>query len=230
MKIGLKSDFTDYYDQYFDQGKDCDLIWHRMSNENPDHIEQFTLLQAMGFEIPLTGVVRDIYESFQQTINDSKSANQQKLIQSEFIIYTNLKGRSGTMKKMPLEEAHKQYPDCLAAHPVAVHPSQKIPISQRLLLIGDQQFCIEIKSDHPWCSTAGNSTSQLVKVSNPLNLRHIQTPLLAIDCIRKVMGRGVYTTSLDLTPRLQGTPFETAISAEEIATIIRERLQQLNAT
>jgi hypothetical protein len=231
MKIGLNSDFTDYYDRYFDQGPDCELIWHRLSGENPDRIEQFTLLQAMGFEIPMSGVVRDIYQSYQETLNENPNStpeDRQKLLQSEFIVYPDLRGRSGTMKKMALEEAHQQHPDCLAAYPILTRPNQKTSVSQRLFLIGDEQLCIETRSDHPWCSTAGNSTSELVRISNPLNLRHIQTPLLAIDCMRR-SSRGVYAISLDLAPRLQGTPIEKALPGEEIAQIIRERLEQLNA-
>lgn len=122
MKLGLISNFREYYDHCFDLSP-TDQVIRRITTEGPSKREQFQLLEAAGFTTPLNGIVRDIHE---------KTTNEY------LVVYLDEQLHCGAGKVLLHKDiALKLHPDhyCSIFIPTTPTPMESA-VSRRLLAIG----------------------------------------------------------------------------------------------
>lgn len=165
----LISDFTELYDCYFNgEGEQ----FSRLTNQGPNKIEQFKLLEKLGLKTPKHGLVKDL-------INDSYF----------LVVYEDIMAHCGNGKILVdciFDDTFNR--ELYSNHFCSEHIgySRSFPSkSLRLLNIGSRQFLIEYKSINDWRSNCGEgSTVCLGETKNYYYLQNkILRPLWAIDFV-----------------------------------------------
>lgn len=187
----LISDFTEMYDCLF-SGEGEELS--RLTNQGPNKIEQFQLLEKLGFKTPKYGLVKDLH-----------------LISESYflVVYEDIKSHCGNGKILV---------DCIFDdnfnrgkynnHFCSEHIGYSRPFpskSLRLLNIGIRQFLIEYKSTNDWRSNCGDgSTICLGETKNYHYLQNqISRPLWAIDFIEN-MNYNLLAIDYNESPGIKG--------------------------
>lgn len=229
-KIGLKSDFRDYYDHWFTPSYQSPKVFlERYAKpvccfkENVDSNlninfkkrEQLRLLDT--FEMtPTHGIVKELpYTSF------------------KLVVYLDEYAHCGEGKILiDSQEAREKYPDCYASF--YIESKYGKAISKRLLQIGNRSWWLEYTNhEKDWRSNVGENIEIKIKgetdcfwVNNQRNSDLLKNyPIFAIDFVESFCGEYLYAIDFNTSPGLLGTGIEEILYGNEVFKLIAEYLQ-----
>lgn len=209
MKIKLVSDFTDYYDHWFDQeiepkvmsGEDFD-IFRRVSTTGLPRRECLQLLLSHGYDVPAFGEVTSLLS---KTRKPSHLHTIQKVSDecTHLVVYTDEKAHCGDGKVLVTrEEALAKYPEHWAMEYI---PEPK-GVSWRYLQFGYERFWLEYRSNEDWRSNRGDTIwCEVFCREEPLLHPTITMPLFAIDF---VPGKKFWAVDFNIAPGTRGSGIE----------------------
>lgn len=219
LRIGLDSDFIDYYDHHFSAHGLADTIFRRRSTNSMSRQEAFRILGHAGYPVPLHGLVRNL-----PFVKDAL-----------VVVYFDEFAHRGDGKQLvPLAVAKVEYPDCFAS----MFMGELGPSSQsiRILNIGDKAWILSYVSDHPWASNCGNVSVKLNHSGGVHRFKRLDFPLYAVDCVARPTRRyagGRYRETiryffvdLNLSPQVGGTGVELVLEPEAAASLICNWIKQ----
>ncbi len=228
-KIKLDSDFVDYYDHFMDL--DGELMLQRHTVPKLNRIETYKALNMVGLKTPKFGMVAELYKDLGTQnggVSSLKSSGYGKLV--ELVVFIDIHAHAGEGKeKMSLDDARKKYPGHFAAQFI---PTAKTFASrtERLVVMGDRQFWLEYTSKDDWRSNSGDVT--ITEIDNRYDrgmrgpIYEINSPLYAIDFV--AIGHERLAIDFSVAPRLDGTPIQNKLPAEQAAQTIKSRFCELN--
>ena len=221
IKIGLESDFRDYYDHVFYNSLDLSLsgIFYRIAN-NPEFSlpkrSQFQYLESAGFRVPKHGLVKDI-----ATENN------------KVVVYIDEYVHQGQGKDL-LDGS-----DALSIHPdkyCSEYIGHSFGKSCRYLQVGNRSFIYWYQSSDSWKSNTGE-----VEISAPIEhnfwedpyeiafigeekrARHDLVfqnyPMFAIDLV-PVFNTDLAAIDLNTAPGLKWTGMEDLMSPMDVYNAI----------
>lgn len=218
----LKSDFTDYYDLYFD---DSGPVFNRISkNTGPNKKQQFEILKSHGFLVPPHGTVGEILRSeFEDCPIDA------------VVAYTDINAHCGDGKRVFVRGMLKSNPDMgspggdrfwrerelfcsafIGSYPKTCTGGSS---SIRRLQIGPHVFWIEYTSKESWMSNVGDGDIAVIGVEQDAGYHSIRLPLFAIDF---VLGKEMYAVDLNVSPGIRGSGVEKYIKPYEVLEALEQ--------
>lgn len=211
-KIGLESDFRDYYDHWFTpQYQHPNKVLKRIANSQSwSKREQLQFLETIG-KTPFNRVVREL-----------PSFLDQKLV-----VYVNEYSHRGEGKVLlEFEEALEKYPEKYAS--VYIEQESGSTTSFRLLQIGDSSWWLKYQSSDNWRSNVGDVTVEVEGESSSgwediqRNVEPLKDyPLFAIDFVQSIAGH-LYAIDFNTAPGLSGTGMEELLKGKEVFELIAE--------
>ncbi|WCK57262.1 hypothetical protein PP175_29160 (plasmid) [Aneurinibacillus sp. Ricciae_BoGa-3] len=197
MNIKLKTDFSDYYDHWFDrEGR----ILERYSNGGMKRSEMLGFLKNKGEFTPRFGRVKDL-------------AKQQI---ASLVIYTNETAhRSEGKVLLPTKQALDNYTDSFASEYLT---PDKPSTSIRRLQIGQHCFWLAYQSTDSWRSNFGEVTVTLLQKEFDYH-PSIDVALFAIDYVPHEDKH--YAVDFNIAPQIKGTGIEDILSAKEIVQSLK---------
>lgn len=220
MKIGLESDFRDFYDHWFDK-EPVDYVLRR--NTKPDDgiskRNQFELLEHAGFSVPVHGYVQDIW---------SRTSKDYLVVYDDEFAHCG-EGKTLWRKTKAAMEAPRKY--CSVFIETTNDPLVRSE-SKRLLAIGDCMFWLTYKSNG-WMS---NHAEDIEVSVNGETLRRQsyeregehdfdflnRYPLFAIDFVKSLSSNLLMAIDFNTSPGLKGTGIEDVLSAKEVHKLITD--------
>lgn len=221
MKVGVNSDFRDYYDHWFDPSP-WNCIVQRQTKQGLNKRDQFALLEQIGFAVPLHGIAKDIV---------GKSNNDR------LVVYEDESLHCGEGKLLCSTQAASTLHDDKYASifiPTTEHPEDHA-VSRRLLGIGDRLFWLRYESFGSWQSNHAHNVRVVVQsetlsrdayaAEGELNFSLLKPyPLFAIDFVESLQHQTLMAIDFNSAPGLKGTGMEDVISAQDVVRAIRSFL------
>lgn len=208
MKLLLRSDFIDYYDDYFDTLKKPE-VHHTFHRTSRDKTPRLDLLDYMSGQLrlltPPYGSVREVSERIR--FNQSEK---------HLVVYNNPYAHRGDGKeKVSLKSALQRYPNKPCS--LYMKPDEGIK-SYRLLSIGESiRYLLSYESTHSWKSNVGEVRVEIIQ--DPPHIVSHHYPMFAIDFV--VSGGVPYAIDFNSAPELHNTPIHDLVRPEEIVKEIR---------
>lgn len=203
MKLKLKSDFTDYYDHWFDSSGD---EFRRVSTDGPTRQEMFWLFDDLGLRTPARGNVIDFHYPSAPT---------------EVVVYTDPIAHCGNGKlKMPYEAALEEYPDYLATEFIPCDSE-----SIRELHVGNRCFRLRYKSLEDWRSNVGEGEIEVLG-EQPFPAYRAKVPhaIFAIDFLPRPARGDELAIDFNTAPGMRGSGIERFLPPKYVVQIIKEFL------
>ncbi|MDR3561150.1 MAG: hypothetical protein P4N41_24380 [Negativicutes bacterium] len=211
----LKSNFTDYYDSFFDSPESIGpLVFERYTNRGMNRSEILGFLSRNGFSVPRHGKLKEIGK-WAPHLRDSQLV----------VIYLDEESHRGENKLvMTATEALKTYPDCLAAEFVGT--SKDSGHGRRLVQVGLKYFWIDLVSDD-WRASSGNVKTSIRKHGCGLQ-SNLFFPLWAIDFVPvNVSGNEVlYAVDFSSAPIVGEYGMDELLDAETAAREIKQMVNE----
>lgn len=229
MRIGLRSDFLDYYDHWFDRLEVAEVIFERRSRTNSSRREIFQRLESMGLRTPPHGVVTELVacreKYLHQTFRDPAIAGKAIEALKNLVVYTDEYAHAGEGKLLlSLSEALEHYPDAYASLHIPQTPAGT-GVSLRYLHVGRRRFWLRYTSFNDWRSNAGDVHIELLTEESPGYHPGVPEPLFAIDFLPYGMGsERLVAVDFNTAPALRGTGIEEKLSAREVCELVREAM------
>jgi hypothetical protein len=199
MKLKLISDFTDYYDHWFDTNG---IPFYRMADDKSyDRRTAFRILEELGLRVPR-------YGSINLTSWEAK----------ELVIYTNEYCHIGE-GKLKVQTAH--IPPALQYSFASEYILGYRGVSYRLLYIGNKTFWLKYISHNDWRSNCGDCAVVWHTEATPTIPRRLPLPLYAIDFVIDLSGT-FYAIDLNLAPGLSYTPVQDYFTGKGIVSMLYE--------
>jgi hypothetical protein len=220
MKIGLESDFRDFYDHWFDKAP-VDYLLRRNTrpNDGISKRDQFELLENAGFSVPIHGWVHDIW---------SRTSKDYLVVYDDEFAHCG-EGKTLWHRTKAAMEATGKYCSIFI-------PTTNDPVTQsesiRLLAIGDRLFWLTYKSDG-WMSNHAENIEVKVN-SETLGRRSFaiegehdfdflnRYPLFAIDFVKPLSSNLIMAIDFNTSPGLKGTGIEDVLPAKEVHKLIAD--------
>lgn len=228
MRVRLKTNFIDYYDHFFEV-TNTEATLSRCTTDGPNRMDMFVLLDAMGFQTPQRGFVRDIYNGM---VGGATPEEQTLLDEFQVVVYTDLQAHCGEGKeKMSIRQAFEKHPDAFASVWLRTS-SQKQTMAQslRMLMVGRKAYWLLYRSSDDWRSNAGTVeiTQAQVPFKNAPMVDHLMIPLFAVDFL-PVGGNwsNLVAVDLNVAPGIKGTPVQKLLQPEDAAALIKDRMIEL---
>lgn len=202
--IKLISDFTDYYDHYF---QNDGIKFSRHSEIGPDKIKQFKIIEEMGSLTVPHGIVSDFLNGYYF---------EDEMIRS-FVVYDNPELHCGEGRTFYRNGHRLKFDGNISRlgylykewnKPASLYIARGAngmignPETLRLLQIGRKCFWIEYKSDDQWRSNCGNVECKVVGTEDR---KLSKFPIYAIDF---VVSKEMYGIDLNISPGVRGTGVE----------------------
>lgn len=207
----LQSDFTDYYDNYFDApGSVSPLVFERMTSHGMNRSEILEFLTVNGFSVPKHGILKNV-GTWAPHLRDSQ----------QVVVYLDEKSHRGENKLlMTIADAFTKHPNCLAAEFVGV--SNNVGHGLRLIQVGFRYFWIELLSDD-WRASSGNVKAKIKSQGTGLKSK-ILSPLSAIDFVPVTAGGNTlhYAVDFSSAPIVGEYGINEILEAEEAAREIKQ--------
>lgn len=206
MKLILKTDFVDYYDNHFDHLSQPEphLVFNRLTRNNFSRKDLFNLLEEMNEPVIPHGNAKKLSEKFW-------SANK-------FVVYTDEYAHSGQGKLLIDRSQIPQYSDTFAS----LYMPEKPSLSLKKIVIGDRIFWAKYQSSHDWKSNVGD----YVELYEPYEGLRINNKLFPIYTIDYVIGAN-YWWAVDLNTAPELGKLKLNISPEEIHQEIKNWYERL---
>ncbi len=169
--VVLRSDFTDYYDDYFDSPKSVSpLVFERYTNTGMSRSEILGFLSRNGFSVPKFGKLKDVGK-WAPHLRDSQLV----------VVYLDEASHRGENKLlMTVTSALRTHPQCLAAEFMGT--SKDSSQGLRLVQVGHKYFWLDQKSSNDWRASTGKVTTTIKKSGCGLQT-NLFFPLFAIDFV-----------------------------------------------
>ena len=214
--VVLRSNFTDYYDQYFDDATAvAPLVFNRFTDQGMNRREILAFLERNGFTVPRHGNVRDV-DTWAPHLRDNQYV----------VVYLDEKSHRGENKLLlTLGEALNKHPDCLAAEFLGTdsHSGQAI----RHVQVGSKYFRIALASDD-WRAGGAHVKAEIINHGNSLQTK-LMYPLWAIDFV-PVPHRGnqiLYAVDFSAAPRVGEYGMDAILDAQTAAFEIKQMVNSL---
>ncbi len=168
--VVLRSNFTDYYDNYFDSPSSMSpLVFERYTNLGMNRSEILGFLARNGFSVPKHGIVKHISKWAPHLRDDQY-----------IVIYLDDKSHRGENKLLvTVGEGVQSHPNCLAAE--FLGSSKDSGNALRLVQIGMKFFWISLQSDD-WRASSGSVKARIKKHGTGMQ-SNLLYPLWAIDFV-----------------------------------------------
>lgn len=229
MKIGLDSDFYDYYDHWFDRGE-VDFSLNRQSRNDMGKQRQFELCKEIGFQVPRHGLAQTLYMR-----NSS----------DWLVVYEDPFAHCGEGKFLiQSSKAFVSYPDHYASEfiPTTANPLTHA-VSYRLLLIGYTAFQLKYESDAWMSNHAKNVSIELTglicsrehigescfqEIGSDIDFSIINKySLIAFDYVTDFSTGKSYVVDLNTAPGLKGTGIDDLVKPQEVFSMIKSYAENL---
>lgn len=212
MKIGLKSDFHDYYDHCFTTPWEvADKLVERLTTVGMPNATTMLYLDSIGLVTPTHGRVQELVPVVIER-SGMPEAIAEKLF--ELVVYVDEYSDIDTdMLRLNCRDALARYPEAYASVFIPSYPGLG-GSSLRYLRLGMRAFWLRYTSKDDWRSHSGQVQIELLGEEPRTGQAHaIPYPLFAIDFVK---SDRLYAVGLDIAPRLQGTGIEHLITADEV--------------
>ncbi len=221
MKIGLKSDFEDYYDHCFTSAwEEADKVFERLTTVGMPRSTMLLYLDSIGLATPLHGRVQELVP-----VITERSGMPQRIAEElfEVVVYEDEHLHTGKGKrKLSCRDALAQFPEAYASVFIPSHPG-KGGTSLRYLRVGMRQFWLRYTSHDDWRSNCGEVSVELLGEEEPAETPHqIPYPLFALDFVK---ADRLYAVDLNIAPRVGGTGIEGCLSAPEFYQEITAKMR-----
>ena len=225
MKIGLISDFLDYYDNHFENRYFSNFIWKRLSTGGLSRLEILKFLNYLGFNTPIFGTIGEVADHIIVTELYNSKDEDIFFKFTEVVIYDDLQAHKGEGKKLlTLEKALETNPQSFCS--VYMRSLIDGSRSNRYLQIGNRAWTLLYESPD-WRSNVGDVKisvlDEMLKI--PEWTKKIQEPLFAIDLVP--VGSHYYAIDFNIAPQIKGTGLEEILKPEETAMLIKNALINL---
>ena len=216
--VVLRSNFTDYYDNYFDSPSSTSpLLFERYTNLGMNRSEILSFLARNGFSVPKHGIVK--YTSkWAPHLRDDQY----------IVIYLDEKSHRGENKLlMTVGEGGRSYPNCLAAE--FLGNSKDSGNALRLVQIGMKFFWISLQSDD-WRASSGSVKTYIKKYGTGLQ-SNLLYPLWAIDFVpvRFNGNEALFAVDFSSAPIVGEYGMAEILDAPTAAMEIKQMLNLFNA-
>ena len=212
MKIGLKTDFRDYYDHRFGvPPEQADKVLERLTTVTMPRSTMLLYLESIGMSTPAHGPVQDLVP----VITDRAAMPQEIALQLfELVVYLDEYVHTPESQiRISCKEALEHYPDAYA-HVYIPSPVGLGSSSLRYLRIGMRQFWLRYTSRNDWRANYGDVKVEILCEEQRASGRHIiPYPLFAIDYIQTDR---LYAVDLNVAPQLAGTGIEHYMTPDEV--------------
>lgn len=217
----LVSNFSDYYDAWFDRdGPE----FRRMGTEGLSKQDQFKLLVKAGYQVPPHGLAGEILDMWWEA---------EKQWVGSVVVYTDPMAHTGDGKEWrsrswfrwngnisQYNEVYQRGQFFASAYLGGKYFPAIPSCSWRLLQVGPHQFWIEYWSDTDWRSNCGEGGCKVIE--ERLNVGYhetIQLPLFAIDF---VIGREMYAIDFNTAPGIRGSGVERLLLGKAAVKAIED--------
>lgn len=207
-KLGLSSDFRDYYDHAFDVPWDSLIpMLDRKMNSGPPKLDQLKLMGNCGIPVP--------------QINPGGLSPE-----TQVVVITDERAHCGEGKlKVSYAEAREAYYGCPYLEFIA---SGVGALTYRFLKIGSRRLILRYKSKHPWMSNVGDVSITLVGEESETVRKFLSHhepldvyPLYAIDFVPRDFTELV-AVDFNVSPGIKGTPVQEILKPMEVYDLIKE--------
>ena len=206
MKLILKTDFVDYYDNHFDQLSQPvpHMTFNRLTRNNFSRKDLFNQLNKMNEPVIPHGNTKELSERFWSA--------------QKFVVYIDDYAHSGQGKILIDRHQVPQYTNTLAS----LYMPEKPALSLKKIVIGNRIFWAKYQSSHTWKSNVGDYT-ELHEPYEDLGINNELFPLYTIDY---VLGAN-YWWAVDLNTAPELGKLNLKISPEEIHQEIKNWYERL---
>lgn len=212
-KITLLSDFTDYYDHWFDSRHDNpELVIERYTNSGFNRIEMLTYLKSIGFMVP-------VFTQDRKTVRWS-------FYKDGVVCFTSLNEHQGKGKRLCTHQEFKNNEFDFIDQSVLFMryiPTSPMGESYRLINFGNESFVLRYQSND-WRSNCGNDISITVLEKKPKYLakfKNFQYPISAIDFVKDKDSNKFFAIDFNIAPSVKGTGLDNIISGKEIVESVK---------
>lgn len=208
MKVGLESDFKDYYDSYFEQNAEqVQAVYKRNKCDMPSKGKGLATLRKIGIQTIKLEATRDMI-----FFDEGQS--------KQIVVYTDPNKHDGTGRVlMKLSEAQLTYPNSLASE----FYEEATSIS-KLLYIGSRRFKVLIETK------GGLDKGRVVQIEEIGRMYNymIACPIFSIDYIPT--NNGLLAITLNTVERLSDYGFDNIIKPEDIVEEISAAMLEYKLT
>lgn len=224
LKVGLRSDFTDYYDFAFaGSWQEADVTLDRFSTDGPSRADALRLLLSLGLRVPTWGRVRELVPHLLASWTDATLAQTLESV----VVYTDEHAHCGEGKlQMRIGDALAQYPDALASRFIP-SGSGAGSVSLRYLRLGVRQFWLRYSSANDWRSNCGDVTVEVLTEEKRVDAPRWQEGPLArhvLFAIDFVPADRLFAVDFNVAPGLRGSGIEDLVSPAEAVEALGEAL------
>ena len=225
LLIGLKSDFTDYYDHWFvGSWQSPSLHYYRFTYDDVPRSEIFRWMDERGIPVPYFGLVNDLYK---KTVKERWGKDSHIFGEVvNFVVYTDEYAHASQGKLLlTANEAIETYPQYFAVEFIPTNPLC-LGLSYRYLRVGRRQFWLRYKSLDSWMSNYGSVEIQYLCEEKKADSFYFD-PVCAIDFITD--GIKFYAVDYNKSPRLSRTGIDEVVPAKEVYNWIEEYYEQFSS-
>ena len=226
-RVGIVSDFIDFYDHAFYPRAEADVLWDRRSRTTMSKAEQFATLEELGFKVPEHGSVTEVYQKVKEKFPGF--SEELFLLYAEtvkVVVYLDEYAHRGEGKILTtLGDAIKEYPYLYCSRFVESQPS--VPgiehaTSYRHLQVGRKSFCLRYTGYGSWMSNHAEEVEveflfEGFEARGPLSSQ-VPFPVFAVDMVQ--CGPWLYAVDFNTAPGIGGTGID--LSPGEIYQLVAE--------
>lgn len=202
MRIGLESDYKDYYDSAFykaENNEGADIVYSRMKSHEPSKGKGLARLRKFGIQTIQLNATREINNV------------------SKVIVYTDTNKKGCGAVVMSLNDAKIMYPNSLASEFY-----EGVDEIYKLLYIGKRRFAITIKKD---ANTSKGQITSIKEINSMFN-KAIAEPIFSIDYIETSVG--LLAVRLNTAEKLEDYGIQNYMTPEEVVDEIWQALKAYN--
>jgi hypothetical protein len=219
VKINLRSDFADYYDEYFDREG---ILFNRLSECGPYRREMYAFLEQAGYHTPRHGTVEEMAKLLTREWQEMNVpvSNQVVRQMTELVVYADERSHGGDNHLVSIDDALSFFPHHYCTEYVRAQ-SSSLGWTLQYLQIGDRHWWLSYTSSNNWRSNFGNFKVEVIEEGPRGYHATITEPLFSIDF---VPTQELYAIDYNIGPKLAGTGMENILSPAQVVDLIRTAL------
>ncbi len=204
IKLQLKSDFSDFYDYYFDKEG---AVFIRNATGGLPRSQMLRYLQELGFLVPPNAKVKNLAAIYPD---------------KKLVVYTDEMAHRGEGKELlSAKDALEKYPEKHAS----IYIEESNSISHRLLQVGGKRWWLKYESTDDWRSNVGEVKIDIESYKDeycPL----INQPLFAIDFVPSHNDELYWAVDFNVAPGIRYSGLEETIKPTEIVNLIKDAVEK----
>lgn len=220
MKINLRSDFADYYDEYFDREG---ILFNRLSECEPYRREMYAFLEQAGYHTPRHGTVEEMAELLAREWQEMNVpvSNQVVRQMTELVVYATERSHGGDNHLVSIDDAISFFPHHYCTEYIRAQ-SSGLGWTLQFLQIGDRHWWLSYTSSNNWRSNAGTFEVEVIEEGPRGYHTTIIEPLFSIDF---VPAQELYAIDYNIGPKLAGTGIDEILKPCEVIGLIRTAME-----